>query len=228
MSSSLSSGTENIPLASELKPKSNWLSLVLAAIVVVALLIFLAKGCNGTVTSDSSTVRIDSARLDSAAPQQVSVVRETLLVKLPDGVEMKAYKGGIEDQLVSFLSNAESKVGKHVWFNFDNLNFETGSAVITASSAAQISNINAILKAFPKAKIKIGGYTDKTGDSTANLTLSQARANAVMAALKSAGTANTQLLGAEGYGSEYATVAANGSDAERKTDRRIALGVREK
>ena len=39
-----------------------------------------------------------------------------------------------------------------------------------------------VLKAYPQAKVRIGGYTDNTGDPAANLTLSQARADNVTAA----------------------------------------------
>jgi outer membrane protein OmpA-like peptidoglycan-associated protein len=115
---------------------------------------------------------------------------------------------------------------KKTWFDFDNLTFETGSASITKESQAQINNIAAILNAFPQAKFKVGGYTDKTGDAATNKKLSQQRADAVVAAIRAAGGKAEQLLGAEGYGSEFATVPATASDEERKKDRRIAISVR--
>ncbi len=93
---------------------------------------------------------------------------------MPDGVTLEAYKGGIEDQLVAFLKDAQhKKAGKDVWFDFDNLNFKTGSAELTDDSRQQVQNIAAILKAFPNTKIKIGGYTDRSGDSLANIKLSR-------------------------------------------------------
>lgn len=152
----------------------------------------------------------------------------SMKVTLPGGVEIEAFKGGIEDQLVTFLNDSTSKAGKDVWFDFDHLNFKTGSAEITEESNVQIQNIAAILKAYPKLKVKIGGYTDKTGDSTANMKLSQERADAVLSAIKSKQANESQLLGAEGYGSEYAKAAADAPDEEKQRDRRISLGVREK
>ena len=92
----------------------------------------------------------------------------------------------------------------------------------------QIQNIAAILKAFPNASLKIGGYTDKTGDEPANMKLSQGRADAVDAALKKEGITAKQLAGAEGYGSQYAKAAASAPDEERKKDRRIAVSPRKK
>ncbi len=77
-------------------------------------------------------------------------------------------------------------------------------------------------------KIKIGGYTDKSGDSAANQKLSLERANATLAAIKAAGANPKQLVGAEDYGSMFAKANATAPDEERKKDRRIAVSVREK
>jgi outer membrane protein OmpA-like peptidoglycan-associated protein len=153
---------------------------------------------------------------------------ESVKVELPGGIQIEALKGGIEDKLVAFLNDSTAKADKDVWFDFDNLNFKTGSTEITEESNVQVQNITAILKAYPKLKVKIGGYTDKTGDSTANLALSQERADAVLEALKKANASAEQLTGAEGYGSQYAKAAVDAPDEERKLDRRISLGVREK
>jgi outer membrane protein OmpA-like peptidoglycan-associated protein len=153
---------------------------------------------------------------------------ESVKVTLPGGEEIEANKGGVEDKLVAFLNDSTSKAGKDVWFDFDHLNFKTNSAELTEESNVQVQNIAAILKAYPKLKIKIGGYTDKTGDSIANMQLSQKRADAVLNALKKSNANPAQLLGAEGYGSEYAKVAADAPDEEKQKDRRISLSVREK
>jgi outer membrane protein OmpA-like peptidoglycan-associated protein len=207
----------------------NWLSLVLGSVLVLGLIIFIFKGCKGSNDSyDSEIVASDTVANETANMAPANLQHESLKVKLPDGTELDAYKNGIEDQLVSFLNNPASIPGKDVWFDFDNLNFKTGSADITEDSKIQLQNIAAILKAYPKVKIKIGGYTDKTGDSLTNLKLSQSRADAVEASLKTSGVGALQLVGAEGYGSQYATVSASASDEERKKDRRIAVSVRAK
>lgn len=146
------------------------------------------------------------------------------------GLLNKAGSGGNAASSIFNLAKeaSSSKAGKDIWFDFDNLNFETGSANITAESQAQIKNIAAILKSFPKVKIKIGGYTDKTGDAATNKKLSQSRADAVVAALTAAGTNADQLQGAEGYGAEFAKAAAGATEEDRKKDRRISIGIREK
>ena len=80
-------------------------------------------------------------------------VRESMMVKLVNGKEIEAYKSGIEDQLVNFISDASAKAEKTIWFDFDNLLFETGKATLTAESQKQLNNITEILAAYPKVKI---------------------------------------------------------------------------
>jgi outer membrane protein OmpA-like peptidoglycan-associated protein len=50
----------------------------------------------------------------------------------------------------------------------------------------------------------------------------------VLAALKTTKAKPEQLLGAEGYGSQFAKSAADASDDQRKMDRRIAISPRAK
>jgi outer membrane protein OmpA-like peptidoglycan-associated protein len=171
----------------------------------------------------------EPAKIDSPTTATMGG-RESLKVKLADGTEIDAFKGGVEDQLVKFLSGNWKGLGadslKKIWYDFDNLNFDLGKATITAESMTQVKNLAAILKAYPDAKIKVGGYTDKKGDAALNKKLSQSRADAVIAALKGLGANAAQLSGGEGYGSEFATVPAEASDEERRKDRRTAVSVR--
>jgi outer membrane protein OmpA-like peptidoglycan-associated protein len=213
---------------------SRWIWSLLLILVAIILLWYLVKGCGGgkntgVVTTDTVVTEnpADTAEARMATSEAVTT-RESIKVTLPDGVVLDAYKGGIEDQLVMFLKDDSQKPGKDVWFDFDNLNFKTGSTDITEESQRQVQNIAAILKAFPKAKIKIGGYTDRSGDSLANVKLSQSRADAVLTALQKLNANSSQLQGAEGYGSRFAKAAATAPDEERKKDRHISVSVREK
>lgn len=148
-------------------------------------------------------------------------------VSLPDGTKLSAYPGGIEDQLIKFIQSDEYKNGtndtlKNKWFTFDDLNFKTGSTELSETSKRQLDNLVSILKAFPDVKIKVGGYTDKTGDDAKNKTLSDGRAKSVKAALEKAGV-GAQVPEAEGYGEEFAKVPETASDEERKADRKTEI-----
>ncbi len=153
--------------------------------------------------------------------------RKLTEVSLPDGTKLQAYPGGIEDQLIKFIGSDEYKNGtteslKEKWFSFDDLNFKFGSTELVPESKRQLDNIVAILKAFPDAKIKIGGYTDKKGDDAANKKLSDSRAKAVKAALDKSGV-GAQVPEAEGYGEEFATVPETAGDKEREADRKTSV-----
>lgn len=202
---------------------NKWILPVLLALIAIVAIFYLTKGCNRSAEEGVVAPGADTVQQTPAEPSMGSIK-----VKLPDGVELDAYKGGIEDKLVAFLNDPASEGGKDVWFDFDNLNFQTGSAELTPESMKQVSNIAAILKVYPKLKIKIGGYTDKSGDADVNKKLSQERADAVLAALKNTGANTDQLEGAEGYGSAFAKAPADAPDEQRKLDRRIAVGIREK
>lgn len=187
---------------------------------------FFWKQCNKKAeavpvsTTDSTSTEVNSADYNG---DTVIVKRETMVVILPSGKTLQAYKGGIEDQIVTFLKsddykNATEDQLKDKWFNFDNLNFEFGKAVLTPDSKVQLENLKLILAEFPDAKIKIGAYTDKIGDANTNLKLSNERANTVKSSLNS-----SQVLEAEGYGSKFAKIPAEASDKERESDRKTAI-----
>jgi len=216
----VSGGMERTP-----RRRSGWLVPALIALALVALLWALLG--RRTDRNENMQSGVD-VRPDSAIASAPPASRPSIKVQLPNGTEIDAYRGGIEDQLVKYLKDPSQKVDKDTWFDFDMVNFETGSADIIPESMTQLQNIAAIMKAFPKAIIKIGGYTDKTGNEESNMKLSQARAEAVMSALKNNGVPASQLAGAEGYGSKFAKVSADAPDEERKVDRRMAVNVRQK
>ena len=77
-----------------------------------------------------------------------------------------------------------------------------GKATLQPSSEEQLNNIAEILKAYPNVHVKIGGYTDNTGDAAANKALSEARAKNVMDALVAKGV-DASRMESEGYGDQH-------------------------
>jgi len=206
------------------------LTTILMGILLVAAAIYFFKGCgqNETIVTPASDTIVIKKDTIATTPVMAGGP-ESIKVKLPNGTELDAYKGGIEDKLVAFLSADYAKLGadslKKIWFDFDNLNFKTGSADLTPESQRQVDNISAVLKAFPAAKIKIGGYTDKTGNEESNKKLSEERAKAVRIALDKVGVAK-QVIDAEGYGSAQAKYPADAPESDRVKDRRVSVSVR--
>ncbi|MGZ5262194.1 MAG: DUF937 domain-containing protein [Kaistella sp.] len=194
---------------------------------------FLWKQCNQptsetTTMTDSTAVVTDSANVMPMDSSAVTVTKTDEDIDL-NGVALKGYRGGMEDSMISFLKSggytnaADDAALKDAWYTFDKVNFKMGSSSeLEAGSQVQLDNLVAILKAYPDAKIKVGGYTDKVGDENTNVTLSTARANFIKSALEKAGV-GAQVIGAEGYGSKFATVDPSASDAERAVDRKMAV-----
>ncbi len=219
------------------KGGSSILRILIPLIIGIALIIFLYRNCgnqnNDQITDPASQDSLPKTETTTTVTTETTTpTREMLKVELPDGRVLDAFKGGIEDQLVAFLKKGDYKNMteaqlKDTWFDFDNLNFETNSAKITEDTKIQVDNIAAILTAFPDVKIKIGGYTDKTGNEAANKKLSMERATAVKVALTDKGK-GAQVVGAEGYGSEFAKYEASAPDSERALDRRVSVSVRTK
>ncbi|MCA2977805.1 MAG: OmpA family protein [Myxococcaceae bacterium] len=98
--------------------------------------------------------------------------------------------------------------------------FATNRAVIEPRSFAMLDNVAAVLRAHPELlTVRIEGHTDDQGDDAKNLTLSQARADAVRDYLVNKGIAATRLV-AEGFG-EARPIADNATDAGRAKNRRV-------
>jgi outer membrane protein OmpA-like peptidoglycan-associated protein len=146
--------------------------------------------------------------------------------KLPDGTELNIPSLGVEARLIKYLNDGSAPADKDTWFDFDRLLFDTGSATLQPASDEQLHNIAEILKAYPTVKIRIGGYTDNTGDAGANVKLSQDRANNVMAALTEMGVDPARMT-AKGYGEDH-PIADNSTDEGRQKNRRISMRIVEK
>ena len=171
-------------------------------------------------------VLVEVVETNAAGVVSTSIEVVEYVKALPTNFELKGRKDGIESSLVNFLEGSAA-VDKTTWFNFDRLTFATGSAQLDMEkSKDQLTNIAEILKAFPKTKLKIGGYTDNTGDAAANLKLSDDRADAVEDALEALGISDDR-LDSEGYGDQH-PVASNDTEEGRAQNRRIAVRVTEK
>jgi len=166
-------------------------------------------------------------RVGVAAPTQtVAGLGDFISQKLPDNVDLRFPRNGVEGRLLAFIQDPTKPVDPNVWFDFDRLLFDTGSATLQPESQDQLANIAAIMKAYPNVHLKIGGYTDNTGDPQQNLKLSQDRANGVVQQLVALGVAPDRLE-AQGYGQDH-PVADNSTEQGRAQNRRISMSVRQK
>lgn len=128
-------------------------------------------------------------------------------------------------QMYQLIKNKDqSLLDPNKWFTIENLYFENGSSELRAGSEAQLLNLAEILNAYPNLKIKLGGYTDNTGNEESNQTLSNLRAQTARLKLLELGVAGDRLE-AEGYGAQHPVCEANDTDECMAKDRRIDIRV---
>jgi outer membrane protein OmpA-like peptidoglycan-associated protein len=205
---------------------SKWvLAIILVLIAVAAIWYFRNKEQD---KSDKTPMATDTPAVKTDTPAAAVGPESPFSVKLPDGTKLNVNKGGIEDQLVIFFNDPGSRPSRRFPFTFDQLEFNNGTAVISGESMVQIQNVATILKAYPKTRIKIGGFNEKGGDSILNKTISDNRASSVTAALKAAGANSNQFIGVEGFGSDFAKYPADAADSLKLKDRRISISIRAK
>lgn len=222
----------NNPTPSEGGSIWKWL---LPLLLLIAAGYFLWKQCEKKETTTTTNVSGDSLNTvnDTMSTQSGDTTTMTTTKVDEDidlnGTALKGYRGGLEDQMITFLKSdgyknaANDDALKNKWYDFDHVNFTIGSSnTLEAGSEGQLQNLVAILKAYPDAKIKIGGYTDKTGDEANNKKLSAERANFIKDWLGKQGV-GAQVIAADGYGSEFAKVDASASNEERAVDRKMSV-----
>ena len=174
-----------------------------------------ANGRPYSYNSKTKTIKMKIMKTDGGG------IIESAGLKLNIG----AGENPIEELLLMFIQS-DKAVDKTTWFNFDRLLFETGKTTLKPESQEQLKNVAEILKTFPKVTLKVGGYTDNTGDANANLKLSADRAASVAQELVKLGVADAR-LDSEGYGDQY-PVGDNATEEGRAKNRRIALRVTQK
>lgn len=213
---------------------NKWLLPILIILLLLGLLWYFSRRDKSTMvgqldaTADSMARMADSAgsKIGTAVDSAMSKLGAFVDRKLPDGTSLNVPENGVESQLLAFIADSSRMVNDTVWFNFDRLRFQTGSAMLETDSQEQLQNVANIMKAYPNVALKIGGYTDNTGNAAANLKLSKDRANTVQKSLVDMGIAANRLE-SEGYGDAH-PVADNATEEGRAANRRIALRVTKK
>ena len=124
-------------------------------------------------------------------------------------------------------SSSECEIQINELLTREPILFDTGSASIRQPSLATIDRIAALLANCDGFVFGVGGHTDDVADEALNLSLSQARASAVVSVLHQLGVP-FDALSAKGFG-ESQPIATNGTESGRQLNRRVefvAIGRR--
>lgn len=146
-------------------------------------------------------------------------------IQLTDGKKIKIGEGSQLYQMYNSVKNKDQRIlDPNKWFTIENLYFETGSSDLKAGSEVQLLNLVEIMNAYPTLKIKLGGYTDNSGNEESNQKLSNLRAQTAKLKLLELGISGDRVE-AEGYGSQHPVCAANDTDECMAKNRRIDVRV---
>jgi OOP family OmpA-OmpF porin len=164
--------------------------------------------------------------------------RNALIASLKGIVGEGIRFGNLADQLDALVAGANRQAGAALAalgagfsardlteaLNHAIIRFASGSAALPEGATPLLDAAAERLRALPAGTvIEIGGYTDSTGETAANLVLSEQRAEAVQRHLLGAGV-SAATLRTKGYGSAD-PVAANDTAIGRFRNRRIAYRV---
>lgn len=130
-------------------------------------------------------------------------------------------------RIESSFSADEARVyrqGDDVVISLLGIKFPSGRSTIDANSAALMSKVQQSLALFPDASITVEGHTDANGSDSANLILSQDRADAVKQYLVTNFGVNPERVTSIGYG-EARPVSTNETAEGRARNRRIDLVI---
>lgn len=146
-------------------------------------------------------------------------------VKLKGGKTITLGEGSRLFQLYNAVKQKDQTViDPNNWYTVENLYFETGSSDLKPGSDVQLNNLAEILNDYPDLKIKLGGYTDNTGNEESNMKLSNLRAQTAKLKLLELGISSDRVE-AEGYGSQHPVCEANDTDECKAKNRRIDVSV---
>lgn len=100
------------------------------------------------------------------------------------------------------------------------ITFDTGKSTLKPSSSDTLKELAQILKDNPQMKLDVIGHTDNVGTAESNVTLSQERSDAVIAALAGDYGINPNRLNPIGKGQSQ-PISSNDNEKGRATNRRV-------
>ena len=196
-----------------------WLPWLIGALVLLALLFLLLRGCGhnqATTTTNTTDTTTVTNTTSSAATPPVAIEQVTLPNGKVVGLEPKTLNYDLQRYLASAAPTPQT-------FTFENLNFATDSASLPSDAQATVGALAQILAAYPKARVQLNGYADATGSDPHNTQLGAQRAQAVARALQAQGVAADRIKTATGGASN--PVDSNATSQGRAENRRTELTV---
>lgn len=127
----------------------------------------------------------------------------------------------MQQEVTADASNIADELSKSGHIALYGIHFETGKAAILPDSESVLNEIAKMLHDNPDVRVSVEGHTDNVGSAASNQSLSEKRAQAVVAWLTSHGIEAGRLK-AKGWGASK-PVDDNGTEDGRAKNRRVEL-----
>ncbi len=184
----------------------------------------LLGDANATANAANTTAAMGTVNTDGDYEYKLGEVKT---IDLPNDAKVQLAIGSdLYNMHEKIKANDATLLDKTSWFTLQDLYFEKGSNTLKASSATALKNLYEIATAY-NLNVKLGGYTDNTGDSAKNVQLSTLRAETAKAALIKLGLAANRVE-TEGYGPLFPKCNTDASAACLAQNRRIDVRITKK
>lgn len=147
--------------------------------------------------------------------------RQALLKRLSAQERLRESIGSIEGMFSADQGRVYRQANQIV-MSLNAISFRSGKSTIEPSSFPVLAKVSEAIKLFPGASMTVEGHTDSEGSDSANLLLSQDRADAVRQYLISNLGVSTEKVSSVGYG-ESKPIASNETENGRARNRRIDI-----
>jgi outer membrane protein OmpA-like peptidoglycan-associated protein len=166
----------------------------------------------------------ETARLNRAEEYiaQADEERENVLLSQRERQMEEAVQRAeeLEEELTDLKSE---QTERGLVLTLDSIVFDLDEAVLNPGAGLTLDKIAEFLREYENRNIVIEGFTDSSGPTEYNETLSQARAESVKQALVARGIDESRIE-TRGYGERF-PVASNGTIAGRQLNRRVEIVV---
>lgn len=167
---------------------------------------------NAKMMAENAKMATRSAQNETAMAQgeAVDAQRQT--------VEAQAHAAQLAAQLAELSAQ---KTERGMVITIGDVLFGLDRSSLTAQGLASIDKLALVMQQNPERTVMVEGFTDSTGTTAYNQTLSEQRAQAVGTALQQRGIGTVRIT-TRGFG-ETNPVASNGSASERQLNRRVEI-----